>query len=321
MAPHYSSAREAFQVAALVACIITIVFLGWGVLRSVSGEGFETVTTTSEAVSPFPKKIWSYWDGKMSGLVKTCVKTWSKFNPDYEIVMLNRANLAQYLPDEDLSVKPWEGYDYTPQRLSDMVRLHILCQEGGFWMDATIILQESLEWVQDIRRETGCEFFGYYLEKFANDKWRDASPVLESWFFACTPGCEFVREWRDEFRTIVNYTTIWDYVNEARETTDLQNIVHPDYLAIHVSAQKLLQKESNAEKGGKKEEYGMVLMRAEDVPYAYLRDNKWNSMDAMKSLVRGTYADKALIKLRGLDRPAMEANKNMERYFSRLLSD
>jgi len=290
-------------------------FLGWGVLRG-SIDGFEGGGKSKE----FPKKIWSYWEGDMkSSTLKNCIKTWSKFNPDYEIVILNRENLEQYLPDEDLSEKPWAGYNYTPQRFSDMVRLHILCQEGGFWIDATVILHESLEWVQDIRAETGCEFFGYYLDKFTNDKWRDKSPVVESWFFACTPGCDFVRDWRDEFCTIVDYDTIWDYVNEARETTDLQNIVYPDYLAIHVSAQKLLQRGED-EDGSKKEDYGMVLMRAEDVPYAYLHNNNWNSEAAIKDLVRGNYFDKALIKLRGIERPTIESNKNMEHYFSRILT-
>jgi hypothetical protein len=301
------------------------VFLFWWFLGFRGSEGFkgEGENEGEELVPPFPKKIWSYWEGDMSLLVKNCVKTWSKFNPEYEIVILNRENLSEYLPEEDLLEKPWADYNYTPQRFSDMVRLHILCQEGGFWMDATIILQESLEWVQAIRANTGCEFFAYYLDKFANDKWRDASPVIEGWFFACTPGCEFVRDWRDEFRTIVDYNTIWEYVDEARETTDLQNIVYPDYLAIHVSAQKLLQKDADpdADAGERKtDEYGMVLMSAEDVPYAYLRDNNWNSREAVKELVRGSYADKALIKLRGLERPSMETNKNMEQYFSRLFT-
>jgi hypothetical protein len=253
----------------------------------------------------------------MSDLVKNCIKTWSKFNPDYEVVVLNRENLYRHLPREDMSESPWSGFDYTPQRFSDMVRLHILCQEGGFWVDATIIMQESLDWVQSIRANTGCECFAYNLDKSANDEWRDVSPVIESWFFACMPGCDFVRDWRDEFRTIVEYDTVEDYVDEARKTTDLQNIAYPEYLAIHVSAQKLLQKKG---KKGRMNEYGIVLQKAEDEPYAYLDENNWNSDAATNALIRGNYRGKVMIKIRGIERPAFESQaEKTSDYFSRLL--
>ena len=309
---HYSSARKAFHVAALVACIITIVFLGWWVLRSVSGEGFETVTTTSEAVAPFPKKIWSYWDGDNNEVINRCVKTWSKFNPDYKIVMLNRANLAQYLPDEDLSVKPWEGYDYTPQRFSDMVRLHILRQEGGFWMDATIVCHASLDWIQQIRRDTGCNFVGYYIDQFTNENRRDTSPTLESWFFACTQGCEFVRDWCNEFRTIVDYDTIDLYLDEVRKTTDFSTIPNATYLTIHVSAQKLMQNRKT------KDDYGMVLLRAEDTAFSYLNKNGWDPAKSVNALTRGDFDNQPVIKMRGCERTAMEDEPNRETYFARI---
>lgn len=51
------------------------------------------------------KKIFTFWEPKenLSGYVHLCMKTWSKFLPDYEIVVCDYKNLKDYLPQKVIS--------------------------------------------------------------------------------------------------------------------------------------------------------------------------------------------------------------------------
>ena len=65
-----------------------------------------------------PKKIWTFWDGEPPEIVKTCMDSWRKHCPGYQITLLNKEStphINQYKRAHDMI-----------QRYSDFVRIDVL---------------------------------------------------------------------------------------------------------------------------------------------------------------------------------------------------
>lgn len=79
--------------------------------------------------------VYTFWEGYMPEYLKLCMKTW-KF--DYKV--LNYSNVNQYtdLPIEKL-------HPFTLPQIADIVRVHVLRDNGGYWLDTdTIMLSDKL---------------------------------------------------------------------------------------------------------------------------------------------------------------------------------
>lgn len=254
-----------------------------------------------------PKKIWTFWNGEIPDVVNKCIKTWKKYNPEYKITILNKENLSQYLPELDIS--NMKNID-SDARLSDIIRLNILAKEGGIWSDASIICLKPFEWINDLHNKEGSEFVGFYIDSFTIQQYKDKSPVIESWFFACVPQSKFVCDWRDEFSKITKFNSINDYLNDLKsQSVNFQNLAMPKYLTIHISAQKVLQSDKK---------YKLSLIKAEDDAFKYLTQNGWDSKKAVKNLVDCTnestksnsscsFLQGKIIKLRGAERKEIDS--------------
>jgi hypothetical protein len=134
--------------------------------------------------------------------------------------------------------------------------------------------------------------------------------MLESWFFACVPGSTFMRDWCDEFVRTNEFNTTLDYLRDVlSKGTHFNNMkglgCGPDYLTIHVSAQKVFQEHRlDANR------YSMCLFSACAGPYAYLHVNGWDSELAVAGLVdertRIAYQKFPFNKLRSCERKTLE---------------
>lgn len=80
--------------------------------------------------------IFTFWEGKMPDYIKLCLETWKV---DY--VILNYKNLHEYT---DLKIDDNLKRLTLPQQ-ADCVRVHVLRDNGGYWLDAdTIMLTDKL---------------------------------------------------------------------------------------------------------------------------------------------------------------------------------
>ena len=79
--------------------------------------------------------IYTFWEGEMPGYIKLCLKTWDK-----EYVILNYSNLHNYT-----AFRVTEKLKrYTLPMISDCVRVHVLRDNGGYWLDADTIMLGDL---------------------------------------------------------------------------------------------------------------------------------------------------------------------------------
>ena len=240
-----------------------------------------------------PKRIWTYWDreDRIPKTVKMCMRGWAKWNPDYEIVLLTKKNYRGYVTiPEELTSHP--NFNDMPARFADLVRVWVLAEHGGIWIDSSIILKAPLD---DWLFPKYAEFSGFYIDGMTK-----TTPVIENWFFACNKGSPFVKKWRDEFSKIAQYSCVEQYVTSRIQMgVDIEKITIPIYLAMHVSAQKVLQLDQYPIES-------MILRKAEDGPFRYLVDAKWDSEKAVRAACLDPSYQTPILKLRGIERNILE---------------
>jgi hypothetical protein len=175
-----------------------------------------------------PKILWTFWDSEnIPPFIKRCTDTWYDKNPNYDIRILNMSNIHKYLDRREIEqIKNWK-YNDSPQRLSDLIRLHVLSKHGGIWLDASIVCYENFDWVH--QENSNCLL--YSIPELST------VPLLESWFIACTPGNPYVNEWKNEFMGVSKFDNIDDYVKNCK--IDMTGINFPDYLLVYVCARKI----------------------------------------------------------------------------------
>lgn len=102
----------------------------------------------------------TFWTGCLTPTILSFVATWCRTNPDYEITILTLENYKHYVKGLDLDKLP--NVEFAP-RASDIVRIHALAQHGGIWLDASLLLTKSLDWILEMQQQGGHEFIGYYI--------------------------------------------------------------------------------------------------------------------------------------------------------------
>ena len=217
-----------------------------------------------------PKIIWSYWDDpNVPPLTQKCMENWKRMCPDYDVRLLNKTDV------------PGEYKHLTPERQSDWLRLDRIKNYGGVWLDASVFLTESLDWVQG-----SGEALMFYQEAMAKDK---NQRMYESWFIASVPNGTFITALFNEFdfacKTFGNDGDKYiehlrkNYGDEKTEDM-LQNIFRGliGYLTIYVCIQKVLKIDKidgNLVKG----------IPGESGPILYQTKHRWNHEAVVRDLL------------------------------------
>ncbi|MBS0294235.1 MAG: capsular biosynthesis protein [Proteobacteria bacterium] len=265
-------------------------------------RGTGTAGAAAAAPDPIPRRIWSYWNGAtLEPVVAQCVENWRLQCPDYRIEVLNAGNLDRFVAPGDLP--PGFAALAAPKQ-ADWLRLYLVRRHGGFWLDASIVLTESLDWLRVQQQAQGSEFVGFFLQGFTHDA---RCPVVESWAFGAPAQAPFVTAWQQEFHHALIAQGSDAYLAELRgqpfAAELLQGITDPEYLLIHVAAQRVLRRGND---------YLLSLLCAEDTAYFYQKALfwKWYLLYPRLCLMAMQGASAPLVKLRGGER----------RHFSELLA-
>lgn len=108
---------------------------------------FELSEQPKPVDKPENKTIWFCWlQGEKNAppVIANCLKSIRKYCPDYEVVVLTRENIAQYATIPDYIYEKLKKGIITNTHFSDILRLALLTQNGGMWIDATVFLTEPL---------------------------------------------------------------------------------------------------------------------------------------------------------------------------------
>jgi hypothetical protein len=147
-------------------------------------------------------KVFSFWNGRMEeapAVVKAATESWREgcLLAGFEYHIINESNLdkweASMGADGDKLKHFREHGRYLPdhkwRKYSDMLRLLLLKQFNGIWVDATLMLMKPLnEWIPDPEK-----FGGLQLPKGSGIM------EMESWLLISLKPCPFVSDWADQF--------------------------------------------------------------------------------------------------------------------------
>jgi len=155
------------------------------------------------------KKIWILWlQGWDSApdLVRLCLESWEYHNPDWEIHMLDLKNIENYV-DIASDISDWG--DITPTGFSDVVRLYLLKEHGGVWVDSTCFCNRPLDdWLPEHLNES----FAFQL----------SDVKVASWFIAAEKDSYVIDRWKD---------ATLDYWKERLAGNDVLN---DEYRWVHI---------------------------------------------------------------------------------------
>jgi hypothetical protein len=162
-----------------------------------------------------PHKIWIYWaDGRDQAppLVKLCIRSWEVMNPDWDVIVLDETNLANYADLSDL-----ETADVPIQKRSNILRCRLLIAHGGVWADGTILCTASLN--------------GWLFAAMQSNAFIFSRPapyrIVSSWFMAAQPGSRIM--------TLLNET----YTRYLTDPPVYKKRHRPPYFNLHFTIEYL----------------------------------------------------------------------------------
>ncbi len=91
--------------------------------------------------------IWQYWeskDGNIPALVQACLYSVEKHKGECERIFLTPNNVKEYVKIPEIFWKLKEKGIIKTAFFSDILRTCLLIQNGGIWIDATVLLTEDL---------------------------------------------------------------------------------------------------------------------------------------------------------------------------------
>lgn len=129
-----------------------------------------------------PMIIWTVWLQGIKNapeIVQACYKSLMKLNEKYEIILITKDNLNEYVTLNPIIEKKWEAGIISNTAISNIIRLELLCKYGGIWVDGTVLC--TTEEIPDYI--TNVPLFMYSSWKWITG---DIRPV-STWFIAAKP--------------------------------------------------------------------------------------------------------------------------------------
>lgn len=136
------------------------------------------------------KTIWMCWFqgwDDVPDVVGLCLESWKYHNPDWNIVLLDKENITDYI---DIShILPASAINQLPAAYSDVLRIALLREYGGVWADATCFCNKPLDhWLSETVDDSWC----YYRQESA----------IASWFICANKGSYIIEQW---YNSVVSY--------------------------------------------------------------------------------------------------------------------
>ena len=182
--------------------------------------------------------IWCYWSQGIENIPsfpRKCLDNWKTILPsnDFKINVIDKNIFLK--KQNEISENFFDKLTY--QQQSDIVRLSLLYDHGGIWIDITSILTDDLSWVID-KFNKGYEQVGFYI---IYPSYKITKDVLENWFIAVkNPHNYIIFHWRKAFmRILTESIKNNNKINNSKTWKETNKVVIPNmlrtYLSMHVA--------------------------------------------------------------------------------------
>ena len=178
--------------------ILLLVFIIFLILSSISNKPLISQTKSELTYSNYilPKKIFCYWnDYSNNPIINEHIMTWKKHVPsDWQINIIDSKNLHNFASKEFI-----DKYNYlNPVRFSDFLRLELLLNNGGVWLDASVIISNGA-FLDTFYNEMITKHYDATLFELTDKTNMKHAPYLENWFIMAPKNSKLIKDLYTEF--------------------------------------------------------------------------------------------------------------------------
>lgn len=152
------------------------------------------------------RTIWTLWYqgfDKAPPLVRACVDSWRRLNPEWRVVSLDQHTVHDWIELADAI--DLRRRDLTVQKISAIARLCLLRRYGGVWTDATVFCLLPLDrWLAD-----------YYSTGFVTFRNPGPDRLISNWFIASEHNSALLAGLHDAFLGFMNSSIFSNQDTEA----------------------------------------------------------------------------------------------------------
>lgn len=119
-------------------------------LKSKYSNEIEQVVERLSSLNPEPvvkPNIWQcWWQGTKSleGITKICTNSVNYYSGDYSVIFLSWDNYNKYVDIPDIIIRKHKDGKISLTELTDIMRMNLLFQNGGLWIDTTMLVTKQI---------------------------------------------------------------------------------------------------------------------------------------------------------------------------------
>lgn len=159
------------------------------------------------------RNIFIYWVGheyKLIKILRRIMELNSTKGVGYNLVLINEKNIYDYID------VPHYFRKLQPAHQADYLRVNVLCEFGGIWLDSDTILMDSLDTLFDIFEKKD----GFFI--------RQNNETIWNGIFGTKPNTALMKSWKEDIKNILDTkkdNIEWEeignkYLQNKYETTD-----------------------------------------------------------------------------------------------------
>jgi mannosyltransferase OCH1-like enzyme len=165
-----------------------------------------------------PRIIWT-WKDKDTIVNLHSRASWKRLHPDHTIHILTPTTFQNYarVPIEVSS------HPILSQFLKDIVRITVLAENGGIWLDSNVFLRDPLDtWLFQPHPTHEIHPKEEKIMGFMRDGRVDTS------FLAALPGCTWLLQWKEAWVQLMRFDSIQSYATiKKKEGVPMDDLLNP----------------------------------------------------------------------------------------------
>lgn len=186
-----------------------------------------------------PKVVWTHWDTENPPEnVQRVIERMRKMLPDWQV---NFITTEQYLRSINQEEIPPGFQTLRVEHQADWIRLKLLQQYGGCWIDSGIILNQS---INHLYRDCVSHKADLLVFKILGTQTNPKYPIAENWFIMAPPQSPMITVWLEEYERAIKMGFKRYKERIKDEGVDLQKLMTRSedvYLTQHGCYQKVIQ--------------------------------------------------------------------------------
>jgi hypothetical protein len=143
------------------------------------------------------RNLFLYWVGKEYKLIllfRKLIYLHSKINKGYNIHLITDKNIENYI-----KVIPYSFKDLCPAHQADFIRVNVICDYGGIWLDSDTLVIDSLDTLFDIIENKN----GFFI--------KENNSILCNGVFGSKKNTELMLKWKEIIYNKINTTTKFNW--------------------------------------------------------------------------------------------------------------